>query len=82
MCTPRALHGRERSKKDYHDTLATRPSSKASTSKNLKPIISVKEARKLLGVSAKAMTNEELEELIIKQEQMIRFIYRKMSVLK
>lgn len=47
-----------------------------------KPIISVKEARKLLGVSAKDMTNEELKELIIQQEQIIRFVFRKLSVHK
>jgi hypothetical protein len=50
--------------------------------KNIKPIISVKEARKLLGISAKDITNEELLELILQQEQIIRFIFKNYRVHK
>jgi len=47
---------------------------------SIKPIISVKEARKMLGLSAKDITDEELYELLLQQEQIIRFIFRKYRV--
>ena len=48
----------------------------------VKPIISVKEARKMLGLSAKDATDEELKELLLQQEQIVRFILRKYRVHK
>jgi len=47
---------------------------------SIKPIISVKEARKMLGLSAKDITDDELFELLLQQEQIIRFIFRKYRV--
>lgn len=47
-----------------------------------KPIISVKEARKLLGLSAKDITDGELLELLLQQEQIIRLIFKKYRVHK
>ena len=47
-----------------------------------KPLISVNEARKMLGLSAKDTTDEELRELLLQQEQIIRFIFRKYRVHK
>jgi len=41
-----------------------------------KPIISLKEARKLLGSDAAHLTNEELEAMIGQSEQVIRYIMR------
>lgn len=48
----------------------------------IKPIISVKEARKMLGLSAKDVTDEELKELLLQQEQIVRFILHKYRVHK
>lgn len=48
----------------------------------IKPIISVKEARKMLGLSAKDVTDKELKELLLQQEQIVRFILRKYRVHK
>lgn len=48
----------------------------------IEPIISVKEARKMLGLSAKDVTDEELNELLLQQEQIVRFILRKYRVHK
>lgn len=48
----------------------------------IKPIISVKEARKILGLSAKDVTDKELKELLLQQEQIVRFILRKYRVHK
>lgn len=48
----------------------------------IKPIISVKEARKMLGLSAKDVTDRELKELLLQQEQIVRFILRKYRVHK
>lgn len=52
------------------------------TLSKIEPIISVKEARKLLGLSVNNVTDEELLELILQQEQIIRFIFKKYSVHK
>lgn len=40
------------------------------------PIISIKEARKLLGVRAKNLTNDELERLINDSETLVRALIR------
>lgn len=45
-------------------------------------LISVKEARKVLGSLAKEMTNEELESLIIDSDQMVRILLRAYLVRK
>lgn len=47
-----------------------------------KPLISIKEARKLLGLSAKDITDEELLELLLQQEQIIRLLFKKYRVHK
>lgn len=47
-----------------------------------KPIITVGEARKLLGGIAKELTNQELEKLIADLEQMLRLVFRDFSVHK
>lgn len=51
-------------------------------SPRIKPIISVKEARKILGLSTNEITDEELYELLLQQEQIVRFILRKNNVHK
>ncbi len=48
----------------------------------VKPIITVGEARKLLGSLASDITNDELSELILQQEQIIRFIFSMNKVRK
>lgn len=52
------------------------------TNLKIKPIISVKEARKMLGLSTNEMTDEELNELLLQQEQIVRFILHKNNVHK
>lgn len=51
-------------------------------SPSIKPIISVKEARKMLGLSPRDVTDEELKELLLQQEQIVRFVLRKYHVRK
>lgn len=48
-----------------------------SYSQRTKNVISAKEARKLLGKSAKNLTNEELDNLISQTETVVRLIIRK-----
>lgn len=50
--------------------------------KNKKPIITVKEARKLLGVSAKSLTNEEIKQMLIEYESLARYVIRDYLVRK
>lgn len=45
-------------------------------------VISVKEARKLMGQSVEKITDGDLEDLIRQQEQVIRFIFRLHNVHK
>jgi hypothetical protein len=46
------------------------------------PIITVKEARKLLGTDAAHLTDGELELMISQSEQLLRFIFRDYIVRK
>lgn len=69
-------------KKGHHDTLAFSAPNKQPIAENIEPIISLKEARKILGLSVKDTTDGELRELLLQQEQIIRFIFRKYRVHK
>lgn len=62
--------------------MAFSTSQKQNIPENIDPIISVKEARKMLGLSMNDTTDEELRELLLQQEQIIRFIFRKYRVHK
>lgn len=68
--------------KGHYDALAFSVRKKPNPSAKIEPIISVKEARKMLGLSVKDTTDEELRELLLQQEQIIRFIFRKYRVHK
>lgn len=48
-----------------------------SYSQKTKNVISAKEARKLLGESAKNLTNDELDDLISQTETVVRLIIRR-----
>jgi len=75
-------HGRGTSRKGHYDALVRPLAPKPLQNQNIKPIISVGEARKLLDLSATQLTDGELTELLLQQEQIIRFIFRKYSVHK
>jgi len=45
-----------------------------------RPLISVKEARKLLGSAATPVTDVELETMILESEQVLRFIFKQYLV--
>lgn len=68
--------------KGHYDALAFSAPNKQPISEDIEPIISVKEARKMLGLSVKDTTDGELRELLLQQEQIIRFIFRKYRVHK
>lgn len=82
MVSPRVGVSTGSDRKGHYDVLVNSLPLNKGNKPSSKPIISIKEARKLLGVSSKDMTNEELKELIIQQEQIIRFVFHKLFVHK
>lgn len=50
--------------------------------KKIRLLISVKEARKLLGVHSKGLTNEEIQRLVIDAEHLARFAIQQYLVRK
>lgn len=57
-------------------------SSKLHTADIGRPLITIKEARKLLGSLADGLTNDEIFKLIDESEQMVRLILRQKIVPK
>lgn len=59
-----------------------KPQAVSTIPKPIEPIISLSEARKILGLAAKDVADEELREILLQQEQIIRFIFRNYRVRK